>query len=189
MRLRRGWRNIALGVGLCALGAATVFLWALWVTDAPALTDRFDPRAGADLVLVPGGDAGPRTETGSALVLRGIPRILFSGAGVGGDNARVLAAQALALGVSPAAIETEDRATTTEENMLFSRPILERLGVHRVVIVTGSAHAVRALCAARRAWPAAIEVRVAIAEAEGRPLRLRLREALKYLRYRLTGRC
>lgn len=139
-------------------------------------------------MLLPSGDPGARTDTGVALYQSGVPRLLFSGAGYGGDNAQNLAARAIALGVPEAAISLELEATTTEENMRFSRPILERLGARRLVLVTGRGHASRALCAARKAWPG-VEVKVAVAEGERSTLGARLREALKYLRYWATGRC
>lgn len=41
-------------------------------------------------MLLPSGDPCARTNTGVALYQRGVPRLLFSGAGYGGDNARNL---------------------------------------------------------------------------------------------------
>lgn len=117
-----------------------------------------------------------------------MPHLLFSGAGYGGDSARNLAARAISLGIPASAIELEEQATTTEENVRYSRPILDRLGARRVVLVTGRGHAVRALCAARKAWPG-VAVSIAVAEGEASTWRSRIREALKYLRYWATGRC
>jgi len=172
-----------------ALLLAAVFAAGLLLaTSGPSRADLYSAERGADLVFVPGGDPGARTDTGVALYQSGVPRLLFSGAGYGGDNARNLAARAIALGVPEAAISLELEATTTEENMRFSRPTLERLGARRVVLVTGRGHAARALCAARKAWPG-VEVKVAVAEGERSTLGARVREALKYLRYWATGRC
>jgi uncharacterized SAM-binding protein YcdF (DUF218 family) len=188
--VRRGLHRQAAAVFAAVLFALPLACvgWALVAVSGPSAGDRYDPRQGADLVFLPSGDPGARTDTGVALYQSGVPRLLFSGAGYGGDNARNLAARAIALGVPEAAISLELEATTTEENMRFSRPILERLGARRVVLVTGRGHAARALCAARKAWPG-VEVKVAVAEGETSTLGARLREALKYLRYWATGRC
>lgn len=172
---------------LVALPVACVG-WALVAVSGPSADDRYDPKHGADVVFLPSGDPGARTDSGVALYQSGVPRLLFSGAGYGGDNARNLAARAIALGVPEAAISLELEATTTEENMRFSRPILEQLGARRVVLVTGRGHAARALCAARKAWPG-VEVKVAVAEGETSTFGARVREALKYLRYWATRRC
>ena len=172
---------------LVALPVACVG-WALVAVSGPSADDRYDPNHGADVVFLPSGDPGARTDSGVALYQSGVPRLLFSGAGYGGDNARNLAARAIALGVPEAAISLELEATTTEENMRFSRPILEQLGARRVVLVTGRGHAARALCAARKAWPG-VEVKVAVAEGETSTFGARVREALKYLRYWATRRC
>lgn len=55
-------------------------------------------------------------------------------------------------GVPAELIEREDRSTTTEENLRFSRRIMESANPdYRCVIVTNNYHAFRAALAARRA--------------------------------------
>ena len=58
------------------------------------------------------------------------------------------------VGIQPIAIE--DRATNTLENLQFSKPIIERLGFQRVVIVTHAYHMSRALQSAGSAGVNAI---------------------------------
>lgn len=187
--VRRGLLHRAAAVFAAVLSLPLACMgWALIAVSGPARGDLYDPQRGADLVFLPSGDPGARTDKGVALYQAGVPRLLFSGAGYGGDDARNLAAQAIAHGVPEAAISLELEATTTAENMRLSRPILERLGARRVVLVTGRGHAARALCAARKAWPG-VDVKVAVAEGEASTFGARVREALKYLRYWATGRC
>ncbi|WP_242494115.1 YdcF family protein [Salipiger sp. IMCC34102] len=52
-------------------------------------------------------------------------------------------------GVPAAAIDIEDRSTTTLENIVFSLPILHRVGARRVILVTDLTHGPRALMTAR----------------------------------------
>ena len=53
-------------------------------------------------------------------------------------------------GVPDSAITLEDRSMTTGENLRFAKPILDRSGIARVVIVTDWYHAPRARLIARR---------------------------------------
>lgn len=172
-------------LALCGLGTV---LWALWLTAGPSEASEYVPGSSIDVLMVPGGDAGARVEEAARLYGLHRARVLISGAGHGGDNARNLAANARRLGVPSDAIELETEARTTEENMVNTGPILKKLGARRVVVVTGRGHAARAFCMAERAWPG-VGVKVAVATGEYWSTAARFREALKYLRYRLTGRC
>lgn len=175
-------------VGSGALFGLGAVLWALWLTAGPSKGAEYLPGTAIDVLMVPGGDAGPRVEEAARLYGLHRTRVLISGAGYGGDDARNLAVNARRLGVPSDAIELETEARTTEENMVNTWPILKKIGAARVVVVTGSGHAARAFCMAERAWPG-VEVKVAVATGERWSIAARLREALKYLRYRLTGRC
>lgn len=57
------------------------------------------------------------------------------------------------LGVPPAAIVLEDQATTTRENLGYSRQLLAAVPAVQVVIVTNSFHTVRTARLAAQLWP------------------------------------
>lgn len=57
------------------------------------------------------------------------------------------------LGVPPAAIVLEDQATTTRENLGYSRQLLGAVPAAQVVLVTNSFHTVRTARLAAQLWP------------------------------------
>lgn len=73
--------------------------------------------------------------------------ILASGGGSFVDSPPYAFAMREALqreGVPPSAIWLEDRSRTTHENAAFSAAILQRKGIHRIVLVTDAYHMLRA---------------------------------------------
>ena len=70
-------------------------------------------------------------------------------------EAEVFKAHAIAHGVPPEAILTENHATNIGENLRFSRPILELLipELHTVILVTKPNTTRRAFATCRRQWP------------------------------------
>lgn len=128
------------------LSGVTVFGSSLFHVLCPPTSARLKPAEGADVALVLGGDPGTRTQRAVELFHAGrVQRLLFSGAGHGGDDAEVLAEQAVAAGVPRSRIILEPRARSTIQNLVFSARILQRLGAGRVVIVTHSSHVGRVL--------------------------------------------
>jgi len=131
---------------------------------------RITALRGADFVVVLGsgligGDRVPpllasRLERGrqvyQALVARGknSPMLIVSG-GKGADE-RVSEAEAMARylierGVPPDSVMREDQSRTTEENLTFSRGIMERFRPrYRCIVVTSNYHVFRAAMLARR---------------------------------------
>ena len=131
---------------------------------------RITALRGADFVVVLGsgligGDRVPpllasRLERGrqvyQALVARGknSPMLIVSG-GKGADE-RVSEAEAMARylierGVPPDSVMREDQSRTTEENLTFSRGIMERFRPrYRCIVVTSNYHVFRAAIIARR---------------------------------------
>ncbi|MER5808407.1 YdcF family protein [Streptomyces sp. NPDC002033] len=84
------------------------------------------------------------------------PPLLLPSGGKGSDEkvpeARAMADWLIAAGVPAEHIVLEDRSTTTEENMLFSREIMEAADPgYRCVVVTNNFHAFRAAMMARKA--------------------------------------
>ncbi|MGW6613662.1 YdcF family protein [Streptomyces erythrochromogenes] len=85
----------------------------------------------------------------------GRPPVLLVSGGKGSDEkvaeARAMADWLIAEGVPAEHIVLEDRSTTTEENMLFSRQIMEAHDPgYRCVVVTNNFHAFRAAMLARK---------------------------------------
>lgn len=81
-------------------------------------------------------------------------------------------------GVPPEAVHVEDRSTSTHENILFARPILERLGSPRVVIVTDLTHAPRARLIA---WALGLRATSSSPSLRGANWRFTARQALREL--------
>ncbi|MFJ9338098.1 YdcF family protein [Streptomyces sp. NPDC101733] len=86
----------------------------------------------------------------------GPPPVLLVSGGKGSDEkvseARAMADWLIGEGVAPAYVRLEDRSRTTEENMLFSREIMEADDPgYRCVVVTNNFHAFRAAMMARKA--------------------------------------
>ncbi|MFE0580780.1 YdcF family protein [Streptomyces sp. NPDC058874] len=89
------------------------------------------------------------------LARSGRPPVLLVSGGKGSDEkvaeARAMADWLIAEGVPAEHIVLEDRSTTTEENMLFSRQIMEAHDpAYRCVVVTNNFHAFRAAMMARK---------------------------------------
>ncbi|MEU0726350.1 YdcF family protein [Streptomyces sp. NPDC006140] len=86
---------------------------------------------------------------------RGVPPLLITSGGQGPDEdlpeAHAMAAHLIAHGVPGAHVVREDRSRTTEENLCFSKAIMQaRKPDHRCVIVTNNFHVFRAALTARR---------------------------------------
>jgi uncharacterized SAM-binding protein YcdF (DUF218 family) len=93
-----------------------------------------------------------RTLHAVALWQRGEVQVLIPCGGLGRHpptEAEVMRDLLLAEGIPATAIHSEDRSTSTHDNILFARPILAALGIRQVVIVTDATHAPRALLIAR----------------------------------------
>ncbi|MFJ5289500.1 MULTISPECIES: YdcF family protein [unclassified Streptomyces] len=90
------------------------------------------------------------------LAARGRRPVLLVSGGQGPDEkvpeSHAMADYLVERGIPAAAIEREDRSTSTDENLRFSAEIMEKARPHyRCVIVTSNYHAFRAAVSARRA--------------------------------------
>ncbi|CAG6390785.1 YdcF family protein [Streptomyces cocklensis] len=152
-----------------ALTGYVAFLFLCFVVYA-FLYGRLNPPRRADYVVVLGsGLAGgatvppllaSRLERARAVHARqsrrGRQPVLLTSGGQGPDEkvpeSHAMADYLVERGVPAELIEREDRSTTTEENLRFSRRIMESANPdYRCVIVTNNYHAFRAALAARRA--------------------------------------
>ncbi|MEV0126243.1 YdcF family protein [Streptomyces sp. NPDC050703] len=161
---------VLLGAGTAALGLSGYlsFLFLCFVCYA-FLYGRLRVRRKAGFVVVLGsgligGDTVPpllasrldRARSVHAMLSRrgGAPVLITSG-GQGPDEklpeSHAMADYLTARGFPAELIEREDRSTTTEENLRFSKAIMERADpAYRCVVVTNNYHAFRAALTARR---------------------------------------
>ncbi|WAL93774.1 YdcF family protein [Streptomyces sp. Je 1-369] len=162
---------VLIGVGTAALGLASYlsFLFLSFVVYA-FLYGRMRIRRKADYVVVLGsGLIGGSTvppllasrlerarEVHAQLSKRGGAPVLIASGGQGPDEdlpeSHAMADYLVERGFPANLIEREDRSTTTEENLRFSKAIMEKTGAdYRCVVVTNNYHAFRAALMARRA--------------------------------------
>ena len=135
---RKGIMFLFMPIGAPVVLAA--YVGAVAVSD-PLLAVRSQP-ARSDVIVVLGGD-GPARAAHAAWLYREryAPKILVTGDGdcasIFGDMVRD--------GVDPAAVTIECRSGNTEENALFSSPIVAAMKVRRGIIVTSWVHSRRAM--------------------------------------------
>lgn len=117
--------------------------------------------AGASPPKRPGFNLGPsagRVWHAATLFRAGKARWIIVAAGnQPGHEGEQVEAEAVAemlqvLGVPKQAIRLESGSRNTRENALHARPIIERLGVHRVLLVTSGMHMPRAMTIFTKAW-------------------------------------
>ena len=147
-------RHRVLGMaGWVALLAALLALSAVFA-EAPArwlVAD--DPPGAADVAVVLAGDPDyERTRTAVRLWHEGqVSLLIMTGGEPGpGDSATSLRDVAVALGVPRGQIRMEEISRSTRDAMVAVRPLLERLEVRRVAVVTSPYHQRRAFWTARR---------------------------------------
>jgi uncharacterized SAM-binding protein YcdF (DUF218 family) len=149
----------------------TVLVLGLLVARDPLLTAaaRYlivqDPLDRADVIVVlAGGRRDERVRQAADLYKEGYaPRVLLSGGEemVGISIPELMRRQALAHGVPAAALVFETASTSTGEQADYLRPILERGGVRRAIVVTSSYHTRRTRYLFRRAFAgSSVDIRV-----------------------------
>lgn len=161
---------VLLGLGATALGLACYFSFLfLSLLCYSFLYGRLQVRRKADYVVVLGsGLAGGTTvppllasrlhraqQVHARIAARGGSPVLITSGGQGPDEklpeAHAMADYLTERGFPADLIEREDRSTTTEENLRFSKAIMEQARPdYRCVVVTNNYHAFRAALTARR---------------------------------------
>ena len=113
-----------------------------------------DPLEKSDIILTLAGDSnGERVAQAVKLYKMGYaPKILMSGGPAiwhltYADNMR---RQATSLGVPKRSVILQDRSRSTMEDIQFSLPILQKLGVKKVILVTSPTHIRRSSLVARK---------------------------------------
>ncbi|MFI9321918.1 YdcF family protein [Kitasatospora aureofaciens] len=159
--------GILAGTAVLVVGYVS-FLFVCFVGYA-FLYGRHRPRGDVDFVIVLGSGliGGERVppllasrlirgrEVYERQAARGNPPVLITSGGQGPDEklpeSDAMAAYLIERGFPAEHIEREDRSRTTEENLLFSRAIMERAKPdYRCVVVTNNFHAFRAALTARK---------------------------------------
>lgn len=141
----------------CAVTLAFVLLAAL-VSGYPVWFSKVwrsllvieSPIPQADAILVLGGESQARPITAARLYREGVAsKIFIIGTGDHETNRRAL----LSGGVPENRITIERESKSTLENADFAKPLLEAAGVRRVLLVTSSFHARRALATFQQRIP------------------------------------
>jgi uncharacterized SAM-binding protein YcdF (DUF218 family) len=171
---RRWWRAVARMLAGCSLVPALLVPFAMVYLAIDGSRDDTESAEAAlvlGFALAPDGSAQPqlmgRMEHAIDLYKRGTVHhlVLSGGQEQGGHTeAGVMRDLALAAGVPADALVLDEAARSTIENFACARPLLDRLGGERVVLVTEPWHMTRAMLLARRhgiavvASPASSEV-------------------------------
>lgn len=145
-RIRRWAVGVVLLLAVAGLLASPWWFPKVWrgvlVVDAPMAT--------ADAIVLLGGEPQGRPMEAARLYHLGVaPRVVVVGTGDNASNRRILSRA----GVPPEAILIEPSSSSTLENATFVRPMLERAGIRRVLLVTSSFHARRALATFQQRIP------------------------------------
>lgn len=135
-RLARGFAGVLLAGILALVGYAAAILLSGPLLGLP------DTAGKADVIVVLGGDGPARADHAAALWRAGAaPRVLVTGR----SDCGTIAGRMTADGVRRSVIAIECRSASTWENADFSAPLLVRMGVRNVLLVTNWFHARRAL--------------------------------------------
>lgn len=144
----------------CVLIVVAVFFGLVWGISAYLSVDdlrycsttpsaKTGCQAADAVVAISGGDTSARAAEAIRLFQNGWGRVLiFSGAAAdksGPSNAQVMARQAIAAGVNPANIITENASETTTENAAETTNIFKQNGITSAIVVTSAYHERRAM--------------------------------------------
>ena len=137
-------------LALVALLCLALGVVALAIHSPPeALVVRRDARQKADCIIVAGG-VPERAKTAARHFKEGLaPKIIVSGKDTSHTDRRVL----LAAGVPASAIIEEPESTSTWENALFCRPLLQKMNAKSAILVTSSYHSARTHATFRHVIP------------------------------------
>ena len=162
--IKRLWKNLGGRIALITVGSVTVFCTVICVifsVNMAICTERQidDPQA----VIVLGCQV--RGEIPSVMLAKrldaaietlseypGTVCVVSGGQGSGEDisEAEAMRRYLVEHGISESRVMTEDRSTSTRENIAFSSEILKERGISRAVIVTSDFHQYRAEVYAER---------------------------------------
>ena len=135
----------------CVLVAAVVSGYPVWFSKVwRSLLVIESPIPQADAILVLGGESQARPVAAARLYREGVAsKVFIIGTGDHETNRRAL----LSGGVPADRITIEKESKSTLENADLAKPLLEAAGVRRVLLVTSSFHARRALATFQQRIP------------------------------------
>ena len=135
----------------CVLLAAIASGYPVWFSKLwRSLLVIEAPISQADAILVLGGESQARPVTAASLYREGVAsKVFIIGRGDHEANRRALVSG----GVPEDRISIERESKSTLENAEFAKPLLEAAGVRRVLLVTSSFHARRALATFQQRIP------------------------------------
>ena len=135
----------------CVLLAAIASGYPVWFSKLwRSLLVIESPISQADAILVLGGESQARPVTAASLYREGVAsKVFIIGTGDHEANRRALVSG----GVPEDRISIERESKSTLENAEFAKPLLEAAGVRRVLLVTSSFHARRALATFQQRIP------------------------------------
>ena len=138
---------LALALAVCAFffvqGPSFTRFWKHWLVLSL-------PMEKADALIVLGGEPFARPTEAARLYKEGVStRVFITGVGDATRNRQILTSA----GVPAARITTESKATTTYENAVLLKPMLEAAKVRSALIVTSPFHTRRALATFRKVMP------------------------------------
>ena len=143
--------SIVVAIGVILLAAVMIYGGVRWFDpcwrEVLIVQSAIEP---ADAIVVLGGESQGRPVEGARLYKQGLaPRVFVVGTGDNERNRRAL----LREGVPEDLITCETASESTLENAMFVRPLLEKAGVHRAILVTSSYHTRRALAVFQQRVP------------------------------------
>ena len=163
--VKRLWKRLFGKIALCVIGTAAAFAAGICVffsVNMILFTEK--PLEKTDAVIILGCQV--RGEEPSVMlksrldaaldVLRENPEAVCIASGGKGDNENISEAECMrryliANGIEDARIIVEDKSESTEENLAFSRVILDKLGISdNIMIVTSEFHQYRAAVYAKK---------------------------------------
>ena len=138
---------LALALSVCAFffvqGRSFTRLWQRCLVVSAPLEK-------ADALIVLGGEPLARPTEAGRLYKQGVSsKVFITGVGDAARNRQVL----IGAGVPASKIATEPKATTTYENAVLLKPMLESAKVQTALIVTSPFHTRRALATFRKVMP------------------------------------
>ena len=164
--VKRLWKRLWGKIALCVIGAAAAFAAGICVFfSVNMILSAEKPLEKTEAVIILGCQV--RGEEPSVMlknrldaaleVLRENPEAVCIASGGKGDNENISEAECMrryliANGIEDERIYIEDKSTSTEENIAFSREILDNLGIsENIIIATSEFHQYRASIYASRA--------------------------------------
>lgn len=158
-RKRRFLKGLATALRIVTLIALAIILWFVYILWQILTVDNTPNAEPADVGIVlgaalwkdkPSPGLKERLEEAYRVFQEGRVRMLIVSGGLDGNSSRLTEAEGMAkaliaMGVPKDRIVLENKATSTYENLLFSKRLMDEKGWKSAVIITHSYHGARSL--------------------------------------------